>query len=76
MIMTARPDSDTRTAIKPLVHFPGIYTQAWGVVVPPGTPTVGPHTLTTTFVFGDGTSETHQTTINVGSATSPACTGS
>jgi hypothetical protein len=66
----------TSTAIKPLVHFPGIYTQAWGVVVPPGTPTVGPHTLTTTFVFGDGTSETHQTTINVGSATSPACTGS
>jgi hypothetical protein len=66
----------TSTAIKPLVHFPGIYTQAFGVVVPPGTPTAGPHTLTAFLHFGNGFEETDQTTINVGSATSPACTGS
>ena len=66
----------TRTAIKPLVHFPGLDTVTWGVVVPPGTPIVGPHTLTAFLHFGDGEEETDQTTINVGSATSPACTGS
>jgi hypothetical protein len=66
----------TRAAIKPLVHFPGIYTVAYGVVVPPGRPTAGPHTLTAFLHFGNGEEETDQTTINIGSATSPACTGS
>jgi hypothetical protein len=68
----------TRTAIKPWVQFPlpGFHWVSYGVVVPPGTPTAGTHTLTATIYFADGTSETDQTTINVGSATSPACTGS
>jgi hypothetical protein len=68
----------TRTAIKPWVQspLPGLHWVSYGVVVPPGTPTAGPHTLTATIDFADGTSETDQTTIIVGSATSPACTGS
>ena len=66
----------TRTAIKPLLLFPGFDNVAFGVVVPPGTPTAGPHTLTAILDFADGTSETDQTTINVGSADSPACNGS
>jgi hypothetical protein len=66
----------TSTAIKPVVTFPGLYAISYGVVVPPGTPTVGLHTLTAFIHFGDGTEETDQTTINVGSATSPQCTGS
>ena len=68
----------TRTAIKPWVQFPlpGFYQAAFGVVVPPGTPTAGPHTLTASEHFGDGEEGTDQTTINVGSAGSPQCTGS
>jgi hypothetical protein len=69
----------TRTAIKPWVQSPvgpGFYQAAFGVVVPPGTPTAGPHTLTAAEHFGDGTSDTDETTINVGSADSPQCTGS
>ena len=66
----------TRTAIKPWVQFPPFHTVNYGVVVPPGTPTAGPHTLTAILDFADGTSETDQTTINVGSADSPACNGS
>jgi hypothetical protein len=66
----------TRTAIKPWLLVPGFDAVSFGVVVPPGTPTAGPHTLTAFLHFGDGTEETDQTTINVGSATSPACTGS
>ena len=70
------PIAVTRTAIKPLVHVPGLYTRGYGVVVQPGTPTVGPHTLTATLDFADGTSENDQATVNVGSAASPACTSS
>jgi hypothetical protein len=69
----------TRTAIKPWLNSPvgpGFYQAAFGVVVPPGTPTAGPHTLTAFLHFGDGEEETDQTTINVGSADSPQCTGS
>lgn len=66
----------TSTAIKPVVTVPGFYSISYGVVVPPGTPTAGPHTLTAFLHFGDGTEETDQTTITVGSATSPQCTGS
>ena len=69
----------TRTAIKPWVNSPlgpGFVQAAFGVVVPPGTPTAGPHTLTAAEHFGDGEEGTDQTTINVGSADSPQCTGS
>jgi hypothetical protein len=66
----------TRTAIKPWLLISGFYAVSFGVVVPPGTPTAGPHTLTAFLHFGNGDEETDQTTINVGSATSPACTGS
>ena len=66
----------TRTAIKPIVNFPGFDNVSIGVVVPPGTPTAGPHTLTASEHFGDGEEGTDQTTINVGSADSPQCTGS
>jgi hypothetical protein len=69
----------TRTAIKPWVQSPvgpGFYQAAYGVVVPPGTPTAGTHTLTAFLHFGDGEEETDETTINVGSADSPQCTGS
>ena len=66
----------TSTAIKPVVHLPGWHSQAFGVVVPPGMPSAGPHTLTAFLHFGNGQEETDQTTINVGSATSPQCTGS
>jgi hypothetical protein len=66
----------TSTAIKPVVGLPRPnYWQAFGVVVPPGTPTAGQHMLTTFFHWGPG-DETDQTTINVGSADSPQCTGS
>ncbi len=65
----------TRTAIKPVVNFPGLDAVSFGVVVPPGTPTAGPHTLTASEHFGDGTEGSDQTTINVGSADSPQCTG-
>ena len=66
----------TRTAIKPWVQFPPFHTVNYGVVVPPGTPTAGPHTLTAFLHFGNGEEGTVQTTINVGSADSPQCTGS
>ena len=66
----------TSTAIKPVVHFPAQHRRAFGVVVPPGTPTAGPHTLTAFVHFGNGHEETDQTTINVGSATVRQCTGS
>jgi hypothetical protein len=65
-----------KTAIKPLVQVPGIYTRGYGVVVPPGTPAAGLHTLAATLDFFDGTSEDDQTTVNVNSADSPACAGS
>jgi hypothetical protein len=68
----------TSTAIKPVVGLPpgAFYWLAFGVVVPPGTPTAGPHTLTAVEHFGDGHDESDHTTINVGSADSPQCTGS
>jgi hypothetical protein len=66
----------TKTAITPWLLFPGFVNAAFGVVVPPGTPTAGPHTLMAVEHFGDGTEGTDQTTINVGSADSPQCTGS
>ena len=66
----------TRTAIKPSLAMPGFDTVSYGVVVPPGTPTAGPHTLTAFLHFGNGEEETDQRTINVGSADSPQCTGS
>jgi hypothetical protein len=68
----------TSTAVKPVVGLPpgAFYWLAFGVVVPPGTPTAGAHTLTAFLHFGNGEEETDQTTINVGSADSPQCTGS
>jgi hypothetical protein len=62
-----------KTAIKPLVHI-GFYARSFGLVVPPGMPTAGLHTLTAT-ATGDGAPETFGTTINVGAADSAACTG-
>jgi hypothetical protein len=67
----------TSTAIKPVVGIPpGNYWRAFGIVVPPGTPTAGPHTLRAVEHFGDGHDESDQTSINVGSPDSPQCTGS
>ncbi len=62
------------TAIKPLVHVRGLYTRSFGVVVAPGTPAAGVHTLAATLDFSDGTSEHDQTTVTVNPAGSPACT--
>jgi len=63
------------TAIKPFPHF-DLYGRGYGLVVPPGTPAVGRHTLTATIDLFTGASLDFGTTVIVGSADSPACTGS